>query len=368
MFGREAIRIDHEMSVLWEKILRPLLFRLDAEFAHDLGIEALEAGFASPFYVENSSYSEFGEIERFGLKFANPLGIAAGFDKNGIVVNQLASLGWGSVEVGTVTVRPRKGNPKPRLFRLPDDHALINRLGFNNDGAAAVANRIKPLRRKCVIGVNIGKNRDVPIEEAVGNYLAAFEAVHSSADYVAVNVSSPNTPNLREMQRVDRLNELFERLQQRNTELGFKPLLVKIAPDLGEQDLEAIVGLCGDHNISGIIATNTTVSRDDLKTREPVAFGPGGLSGRPLARRSNEVIAEIYRKSKGKLPIVGVGGVFTAEDAFEKIEIGASLIQVYTGFVYGGPTFARDINTGLASILRSKDFASLDEAVGSKFR
>jgi len=353
--------------MFWEKIVRPALFAIDAERAHEIGMEALEAGFVTPFYVKDGTYSGFGEIERFGLKFANPIGIAAGFDKNGRAVNQLASLGFGFVEVGTVTLEPQKGNGKPRLFRLPKDQALINRLGFNNDGAEAVANRLLPLRRKCVVGVNIGKYKEIPNEEAVKNYLATFAIVHPVADYIAVNVSSPNTPNLRELQRTDYLNALLTALQNRNTDLGSKPLLVKIAPDLGESAIEAIVGLCVELNISGIIATNTTISRDELNTLKPEDFGAGGLSGKPLVKPSNEVIATIYRYAKGKLPIIGVGGVFTAEDAFEKIASGASLVQAYTGFIYGGPTFPSDINKGLAIILKSKDFASLDEAVGSSF-
>ncbi len=355
------------MSVFWEKIVRQALFALDAERAHEIGMEALEAGFASPFYCDDHQYGEFGEIERFGLKFSNPIGIAAGFDKNGRAVNQLASLGFGFVEVGTVTLRPQQGNEKPRMFRLPADKALINRLGFNNDGAEAVANRLLPLRRKCVVGVNIGKNKDVPNEDAVENYLASFDIVYPVADYIVVNVSSPNTPNLRELQQTDHLSELLTALQKRNVELGSKPLLVKIAPDLVESEIESIVGLCIDLNISGMIATNTTVSREDLKTLKPEDFGPGGLSGKPLVDRTNNVISIIYRYSKGKLPIIGVGGVFNAADAFEKIACGASLVQAYTGFVYGGPTFPSDVNKGLANILRSKGFGSLDEAVGSRF-
>jgi dihydroorotate dehydrogenase len=353
------------MSIFWEKIVRPAMFALDAERAHEFGMEALEAGFASPFYSDDSSRSEFGEIERFGLKFSNPIGIAAGFDKNGRAVNQLASLGFGFVEVGTVTLRPQKGNNKPRMFRLPADSALINRLGFNNDGAEAVANRLLPLRRKCVVGVNIGKNKDVPNEEAVENYLATFEIVHPVADYIAVNVSSPNTANLRELQQADHLRELLKALQDRNVELGRKPLLVKIAPDLSESEIESIVGLCVDLDISGIIATNTTISRDGLNTLKPEDFGAGGLSGRPLAKRSTHVISAIYRYSDGTLPIIGVGGIFTAEDAFDKVAAGASLVQAYTGFVYGGPSFPSDISTGLANILKSRGFSSLNAAVGS---
>jgi len=355
-------KIKATMSKLWQKIARPLLFGLDAERAHELGIKALEKGMAAPFYPERAPSAE---IEIFGLKFANPLGIAAGFDKNGIVVNQLASLGFGFVEVGTVTYQPQAGNPKPRMFRLPEDRALINRLGFNNQGAEIVAERLRQLERKCVVGLNIGKNKDVPNEEAVENYLASFDLVHPVADYVAVNISSPNTPNLRELQKAESLDELLSALQGRNRELGKKPLLVKIAPDLTEAEIEAGVDVCRRYEIDGIIATNTTISRDGLRTENVDAMGAGGLSGKPLLARSNEVISTIYKYSDGKLPIIGVGGIFTAENAFAKIAAGASLIQAYTGFVYGGPTFARDVNEGLARLLGERGFSNVSDAVGS---
>jgi dihydroorotate dehydrogenase len=350
------------MSKLYEKIIRPILFSLPAETAHELGLEALKMGFVPRLARD---LPDFGEIERFGLKFPNPLGIAAGFDKNGVVVNQLAALGFGFVEVGTITYRPQKGSEKPRLFRLPEDKALINRLGFNNDGAEKIAERLSKLRRNCVVGVNIGKNKDVPNEEAVDNYLNCFELVHPVADYIAVNVSSPNTPNLRELQQADSLQILLQSLQTRNHELGRKPLLVKIAPDLSEAEIEGIADICLRLNVDGIIATNTTIRRDGLKTAEPERFGSGGLSGFPLRTRSNEVISKIYSFSSGKLPVVGVGGVFTAQDAFDKIAAGASLIQVYTGFIYGGVSFPQDLLSGLAGIMKEKGFDKLDDAVGS---
>lgn len=352
------------MQKLWENLIRPVLFRLDAERAHELGIDAMKLGLSSILVGPVDEHAEL-EIERFGLKFANPLGIAAGFDKNGVVVNQLASLGFGSVEVGTVTFDPQQGNPKPRMFRLPDDMALINRLGFNNDGAEIIARRLATLDRKCVVGVNIGKNKDVPNEEATENYLKSFDFVHPVADYIAVNISSPNTPNLRKLQRAESLDELLGTLQLRNLELGNKPLLVKIAPDLGESEIESVVGVAMKYELAGIIATNTTISREGLKTKDVDKIGAGGLSGMPLTERSTVVISTIHRYSKGKLPIIGVGGIFTAEDAFAKIAAGASLLQAYTGFVYGGPTFAREINFGLAAILKNRGFADFDEAVGS---
>lgn len=351
------------MSLLWEKLVRPMLFRLDAERAHELGVSALKCGLASPFYADPASFGNTA-IERFGLKFANPLGLAAGFDKNGVVVEQLASLAFGFVEVGTVTFRPQPGNPKPRVFRLPNDGALINRLGFNNDGAEAVSRRLAAIRRRCVIGVNIGRNKDVPNEEAVENYLASFDLVHPVADYVAVNVSSPNTPGLRDLQHAKSLNELLAALAKRNSELGAKPLLVKISPDLDDDGILEVTDVCLTQRIDGMIATNTTVNR---KGRSDSAMdpGPGGLSGRPLAARSNYVISMIYRHTAGRMPIIGVGGVFTGHDAFEKIAAGASLVQAYTGFVYGGPSFPRQLNKGLVQKLREHGFTSVDQAVGS---
>jgi dihydroorotate dehydrogenase len=354
------------MSKVYEKIIRPALFNISPETAHEIGIEALKVGLSSKaaqnLAAKKFAVERFGAIERFGLKFKNPLGIAAGFDKNGIVVNQLAALGFGFVEVGTVTFKPQKGNEKPRLFRLAEDKALINRLGFNNEGTPRVVERLKKINPNCVLGVNIGKNKDVPNEEAIENYLKSFDLASEVADYIAVNVSSPNTPNLRELQKAENLEELLSRLQKRNQELKNKPLLVKIAPDLTEAEIEAITDIALRFELAGIIATNTTVSRENLKTKIDET---GGLSGMPLKKRSNEVVSKIFRYAKGKLPIVGVGGIFTAEDAFEKIAAGASLIQAYTGFVYQGFTFARDVNSGLAGILRKKGFKTIDEAVGT---
>jgi dihydroorotate dehydrogenase len=359
------------MSKIYQKIIRPALFSLPTETAHEFGLKALQKGLGSEFLQKQIAgkfaCEEFGEIERFNLKFKNPFGIAAGFDKNALVANQLSALGFGFIEVGTVTFHAQTGNEKPRLFRLPKDQALINRAGFNNEGTARAIERLKKSRPACVLGVNIGKSKIVPNEEATEDYLKSFELVHEVADYIAVNVSSPNTPNLRELQKADALEDLLGALQKRNLEKSAKPLLVKIAPDLTEAEIEAIVDICLKLNLAGIIATNTTVKRDGLRTdkTEVEKIGNGGLSGKPLQARSNEVISQIYKYSKGKLPVIGVGGIFTAEDAFEKIAAGACLIQAYTGFVYQGITFARDVNCGLAKILREKGFHSLDEAVGS---
>lgn len=359
---------------------------MPAETAHEFGIEALRIGLSSETAQKAAArryvFNRFEPIERFGLRFLNPVGVAAGFDKNGLVVNQLAALGFGFVEVGTVTLEPQQGNEKPRLFRLPDDEALINRLGFNNDGAAKVAERLRKLKQQCVIGVNIGKNKDVPNEEVLENYLAILDLVHSVADYIVVNISSPNTPDLRELQKPENLERLIEALQVRNKVRSFggappeggtpnegrtpntKPLLVKIAPDLSEGEIEAIVDICMRFEVAGIIAANTTTSRDGLKTNNVENFGSGGLSGRPLAKRSTGIISTIHRYSGGKMPIIGVGGIFNAADAFEKIAAGACLLQAYTGFVYSGPSFAYSVNKGLAEMLQNRGFGSIDEAVG----
>ncbi|MEP6903824.1 MAG: quinone-dependent dihydroorotate dehydrogenase, partial [Actinomycetota bacterium] len=358
--------ITSEMSKLYEKFIRPILFNISPETAHEFGIEALKIGlstkFAQDLAAKRFACERYGELSRFGLKFKNPLGIAAGFDKNGVVVNQLTALGFGFTEVGTVTFNPQKGNEKPRLFRLTEDKALINRLGFNNEGTAKVVERLKKIQPRCVLGVNIGKNKDVPNEAAIENYLQSFDLAHEVADYIAVNVSSPNTPNLRELQKAENLEELLGALQKRNLELSAKPLLVKIAPDLSESEIEAIVDIAQRLKLAGIIATNTTVSRENLKT---TINEKGGLSGKPLQKKSNEVIKKIYQYSGGKLPVIGVGGIFNAADAFEKIASGACLIQSYTGFIYEGLGFARAINAGLQKILREKGFNDLDAAIGS---
>lgn len=353
------------MSKIYQNLIRPLLFKVSAEAAHEFGIESLKIGLSSEYardLISKQFAAEcFGTIERFGLNFKSPLGVAAGFDKNGVAVNQLGALGFGFVEVGTVTFNPQKGNDKPRLFRLPDDQALINRLGFNNEGTARVVERLKKINPNCVLGVNIGKNKDVPNDAAIENYLRSFDLAHSVADYVAVNVSSPNTPNLRELQKAENLEVLLSALQNRNRELSAKPLLVKIAPDLSEAEIEAIVDIAQKIGISGIIATNTTVERKNLRTE---INETGGLSGKPLRQKSTDVIAGIHRYANGKLPIIGVGGIFTPQDAFEKIAAGACLIQSYTGFVYQGFSFARDINKELSETLKQKGFSHLDEAVG----
>ncbi|GIU83043.1 MAG: quinone-dependent dihydroorotate dehydrogenase [Acidobacteria bacterium] len=361
---------------LYESIIRPILFHLPPETAHDFSTKILKSALGNEItqsLVFRLSNFDFGEIKRFGLTFRNPLGVAAGFDKNGLLVNQLASLGFGFVEVGTVTFKPQSGNSRPRLFRLPQDEALINRLGFNNDGAEKIIARLEKIKKKCVVGVNIGRNKDVSNKDAVENYLSSLKLACKVADYITVNVSSPNTPELRKLQATENLRNLLSALQsavlqEEKQNQKRIPLLVKIAPDLSDDEIESITGVCLELGIDGLIATNTTVRRSGLKTSEEELekIGEGGLSGKPLAKISTEVIRKIYRYSAGKLPIIGVGGIFTAEDAFEKICAGASLLQVYTGFVYKGPSFAYQINSGLAKLLQKEGFSSIDEAIGSK--
>jgi dihydroorotate dehydrogenase len=306
-------------------------------------------------------------IERFGLKFANPVGLAAGLDKNGVALQPLAALGFGFIEAGTVTYHPQPGNPRPRLFRLREDEALINRAGFNNDGAAAFARRVEQHRPSCVLGVSIGKSKITPLENATEDYLASFELVYKVADYIAVNVSSPNTPQLRELQQSQQLTSLLSALQQRNRELQQPlPLLVKLSPDLERSELETIVDVVQRLGIDGIIATNTTISREDLRTdaQRVAACGEGGLSGKPIKTRSTKMIADLYELTRGRIPLIGVGGIFTAEDAWEKITAGASLVQLYTGFIYQGPNIAGEINEGLAKILAREGLKNISDAVG----
>jgi dihydroorotate dehydrogenase len=360
-------------------LIRPFLFRLPAETAHRFALSTLSRALeidAIRRRVERKYKTiQFGNLKRFGLTFGNPVGLAAGFDKNGDAADVLATLGFGFIEVGTVTSMAQPGNPSPRLFRLTQDRALINRLGFNNCGAKQLVKNLRQHRPDCVLGVNIGKARSVPVEKAIPDYSKTLEIVYGAADYIAVNVSSPNTPQLRDLQQASMLHDLLAQLQARNRELAEaqslaapRPLLVKIAPDLNDDDIQSIVEVAQQTGISGIIATNTTTSRRDLHSSPAQidAVGEGGLSGAPLHGRSNEVIRKLYRLTNGSLPIIGVGGVFSAEDAWEKICAGASLIQLYTGFIYEGPGVVRRINEGLRRILSREGFVSLDEAVGCK--
>lgn len=289
------------------------------------------------------------EVQLMGLRFPNRVGLAAGFDKDARWYNALACLGFGFVEVGTVTPQPQQGNDKPRLFRLPADQALINRMGFNNRGALAAAQRLLHRKEKIVVGVNIGKNKLTPNEEAVDDYLRCFEALYEVADYFVVNVSSPNTPGLRALQDKEPLSRLLRALQQRNKEkIKPKPLLLKIAPDLENEQLDDVVQLVNETGLAGVVATNTTLDRSAL--RDAVAAekcGAGGLSGKPLAARSTEVIRYLSQRSGGSFIIIGVGGIHSPADAREKLEAGAHLVQIYTGFIYEGPSLAGRIVKGL---------------------
>lgn len=362
--------------MLYRSLLRPILFRLPAETAHELALHSLpyvlSSGIARNFVARRLQSNLFGELRRFGLTFPNPVGLAAGFDKNGIALESLAALGFGFIEAGTVTYHSQPGNERPRLFRLPRDRALINRAGFNNQGAAAFAARVSGHKPHCVLGVSIGKSKVTPIEDAIADYLKSFELVQPIADYIAVNVSSPNTPGLRTLQQADQLEALLQTIQRRNRELSAQrpqplPILVKLSPDLNFAELEMIADVARRTQVAGIIATNTTVNRDYLKTpsAQVEACGAGGVSGAPLAKRATQVIATLFNLTAGSIPLIGVGGIFTAADAWEKICAGASLVQIYTGFIYQGPGIARAINEGLEKIMIEKGFSSLDAAVGS---
>jgi len=341
---------------VYKSIVKPLLFRLDAERAHHFVFDNLKRAARLPgtgallrglYDYQHPSLAR----EVFGLKFPNPVGLAAGFDKNAVLTDELASLGFGFVEIGTVTPRPQPGNPVPRLFRLPQDAALINRMGFNNDGAAAVAARLaRRQNRQLIIGGNIGKNKDTPNERAADDYVAAFEALAEVVDYFVVNVSSPNTPGLRELQDKKPLISLLQQVQARNLLRPTpRPLLLKIAPDLTDAQLDDILEIARETQLSGLVATNTTISRDGLTTPTPTVagYGAGGLSGRPLRARATEVIAYLHQKSQGALPIIGAGGIHSAQDALEKLAAGATLVQLYTGFIYEGPGLVSQINRAL---------------------
>jgi dihydroorotate dehydrogenase len=362
-------------------LLRPFLFTLPAEMAHHVGTGVLDLALAPPpvralarsaIAVDHPALA----IERFGLRFPNPVGLAAGFDKTGELFNALGALGFGFVEIGTVTAHGQEGNPRPRLFRLPADRALLNRMGFNNPGAEAVARRLRKMPIEPVLGINLGKSKVTPLEEAAGDYLRSLELLEAFAAYLVVNVSSPNTPGLRQLQDAAPLRDLLRAMRARGAELAAarggtpRPVLLKIAPDLTDAQVEEAVGIAREEGIAGIVATNTTISRDALRTphAEVEALGAGGISGAPVRARAREVVSLIWRVTEGKMPIVGVGGIFTADDAWEMVRAGASLVQLYTGFIYHGPMVARDISRGLLRRLRREGLASLHEAVGTAHR
>ena len=334
-------------------ILRTLLFKFEPETAHKFVFTTLKIPCLS-YFLKIFTQHNNNEFNYKGLRLPNRVGLAAGMDKDAEVVKSLSDIGFGFIEVGTVTPFPQSGNPKPRLIRLINDKALINRMGFNNLGADAMLKRLEKLRRKqkniASIGVNIGKNKVTPLEEAFNDYLISFEKLYSVADYFVVNVSSPNTPNLRKLQDKDYLDKILQVLQQKNKELGGnKPLFVKIAPDLSNEQILDVINLVKKHNLTGIVATNTTISREGLSQKSIQIsdnFGAGGLSGKPLTKRSTEIIRFI-RENADDIFIIGVGGIFTCEDAIEKIKAGANAIQIFTAFVYQGPSIVKKLNNCL---------------------
>lgn len=351
------------------QLLRKALFLLPAETAHYFSMNVLKLA-CSIGPVRNLLKKSFSHplplpIQLFGLHFKNPVGLGAGFDKNAKYLRELETLGFGFVEIGTVTPRPQAGNDKPRLFRLPKDKALINRMGFNNDGLEAIAERLKQWRKSTtwdqrsaahastdlLIGGNIGKNKITPNEEAYKDYEICFRALHPFVDFFVVNVSSPNTPGLRELQEKESLRKILTHLQEMNrTFSAQRPILLKIAPDLTNEQIDDVISLAQEINLDGLVATNTTISRESLQTphSELETIGAGGLSGKPVERRSTDVVSYIHQKTSGSIPIVGSGGIFTAQDAKRKMTAGASLVEVWTGFIYEGPTIVRNICNGLS--------------------
>lgn len=336
--------------MLYRLIFRLFFTRLDAEFAHHIGMAVLRVAQATGLTrltALGSRKTNNHRVSAFGLNFSSPFGMAAGFDKNAVAIRALGNLGFSHVEIGTVTAIPQPGNPKPRLFRLIADRALINRMGFNNEGAGRVAKRLARLRRGHsslpVIGVNIGKSKIVDVADAVDDYRQSARLLAPHADYLAVNVSSPNTPGLRSLQSVEALKPILKAVIEQS--LG-KPVLVKIAPDLNDEDVLAVADLALELKLAGIIATNTTLSRAGLSTpaEKVAAMGAGGLSGRPLQRRSLEILNILSTRLTGRVAIVSVGGVETAADVRERLAAGATLVQGYTGFIYNGPLWARQIN------------------------
>lgn len=337
-------------------LLKPFLFLFQPEKAHHLTIVLARIGFGIPIigWLLKKYYSvEHKSLERnlFGLHFKNPVGLAAGFDKDGKYFKLMAHLGFGFIEVGTVTPKPQAGNPQPRLFRLKGDEAIINRMGFNNEGVTALVERLKKGKPKnLIIGGNIGKNKVTPNENASDDYTYAFEQLFPFVDYFVVNVSSPNTPNLRDLQEKEPLTKLLSLLQDLNQQKTQpKPILLKIAPDLTDTQLDDIIDIVAVTKIDGVIATNTTISRSDLKESDAAiqTIGNGGLSGQPLTRRATDVIRYLHQRSDKKLTIIGVGGIASPKDAQEKLAAGAALVQIYTGLIYEGPALVRRINKAL---------------------
>ncbi len=359
------------------QLIRPILFRFDPETIHEQTLRALrnaakipgiQQAIASFFRYEHPAL----QTEVFGKIFPNPIGLAAGFDKNGIVFNPLFALGFGFVEVGTVTPLPQPGNPTPRIFRLREDQALINRLGFNNQGVDALVKHVRETPPTGILGINIGKNKETPIEKAHDDYETALRKIYDHAGYIVINVSSPNTEKLRALQEKDSLHRLMGQLLKIREELAQqgkskKVILLKIAPDLTDETFEDIVTIVQEFTLDGIIATNTTLKRDHLKNSQ-TAHQQGGLSGAPLCSLSTKMVGKFYQKLGASVPIIGVGGIFTGRDVYEKIRAGASLVQIYTGLVYQGPMIVKLIKQELFQLLEQDGFSSISEAVGANFR
>jgi len=340
---------------VYKLLIRPFFFLFNAEKAHNISMKLLRIVLAIPgtksifmllFQVKNPKL----EREVLGLKFKNPVGLAAGFDKDAKRVKELSSLGFGFIEIGTLTPKPQLGNPQPRLFRLKKDKALLNRMGFNNGGVEEAVERLKSTNPNVIIGGNIGKNKITPNEDAAHDYLHAFEALFNVVDYFVVNVSSPNTPDLRALQDKEPLKKLLDQLQAANNLKKIpKPILLKIAPDLTEGQIDDIVEIVKSTKLAGVVATNTTISREKLNftKEEALKIGNGGVSGAPLTNHSTEIIKQLRHKLGVGPVIIGVGGIMTPQDAVDKIKAGADLIQVYTGFIYNGPSFVKEINKAL---------------------
>ena len=361
--------------------VRPLLFSLDPEVAHNLAIAAchrisessmLQAIAKSTFYYSDSRLSQ----NLWNLKFANPVGLAAGFDKNAEAIGAWSNLGFGFAEVGTITSQAQEGNPKPRLFRLPSDRAVLNRMGFNNRGAALVAADLQKYlqahKLSIPLGINLGKSKVTALKDAKFDYAESLRSLYKFGDYFVVNVSSPNTPNLRDLQATDQLCAILAELNPIN--IATKPILVKIAPDLNDADIIAIVKACQAYGVAGIIATNTTISRQNLATThikitgKPVTDEAGGISGQPVRDRSLQVISLIWQTTQGSLPIIGVGGIFTAEDAWQKIIAGATIVQVYTGLIYESPMIIKQLLQGLVTKLETHGLDNIQQAIGLAHR
>jgi dihydroorotate dehydrogenase len=366
------------MGWLHKKVLRPLLFRQDSERAHNLAVAQLARVSRSRFacgVVETIYGAPSLPTELFGLKFPNPVGLAAGMDKHAAAVPGWAALGFGFAELGGVTWHAQPGNTKPRMFRAIADDGIINRMGFNNSGAEAVAQKLADWKKSGrwpnhPVGINLGKSKITPLEKAAADYANSFRVLRDLADFFVVNVSSPNTPNLRQLQDKAALDEIFAAMQELNQPPASslpKPILVKVAPDLSFEALDEILELVGPRQIAGIVATNTTIARPATSdaTLQTIYAETGGLSGKPLRARSTEVVRHLFKQTNGKLPIIGVGGIFTAADAWEKITAGAALVQVYTGMVYEGPGIAKKIVTGLVDQLEKSGLKDLSAAIGS---